>query len=74
MKLVNLDGFITKKLVTIHGHMNAKKTKPVQVPLLFLGDPFQHHPHSYAQVFMSPQPKPCMYLFSPPHKPHAPPI
>ena len=27
-----------------------KETKPVPVPLLFLGDPFQHHPHTYAQV------------------------
>jgi len=27
MKSVHLVGFITKKFVTIHGHMNVKKTK-----------------------------------------------
>jgi hypothetical protein len=27
-KLVHLDGFITKKFVTMHGHMNVKKNTP----------------------------------------------
>jgi len=30
MKLVHLVGFITKKFVTMHGHMNVKKKSAIE--------------------------------------------
>ena len=42
MKLVHLDGFIIKKFVTMHGHVNVKKNLPTLTRVMTFIDTIQN--------------------------------